>query len=99
LETRVTFILGLIVVGAIAGLIARALVPGRDPMGCAGTIALGIAGAFVGGFLGDILFGRGDTADGLEPAGLLGSIVGAVIVLLIYRAVTGGGGRRSGRRR
>jgi uncharacterized membrane protein YeaQ/YmgE (transglycosylase-associated protein family) len=91
----VLFILGLIIVGLIAGFIARALVPGPDPMGIAGTIALGIVGSFVGGFLGDLLFGRGDTADGLEPAGIIGSIIGAIIVLLIYRAVTGNGGRGS----
>ena len=82
------FILGLIVVGLIAGALARFLVPGRDPMGIGATIALGIVGSFVGGFLADVLF-RSDTADrGLSPAGLLGSIIGAVIVLLIYNAVT-----------
>jgi uncharacterized membrane protein YeaQ/YmgE (transglycosylase-associated protein family) len=82
------FILGLIVIGLIAGALARFLVPGRDPMGIGATIALGIVGSFVGGFLADVLF-RGDAADrGLSPAGILGSIVGAIIVLLIYNAVT-----------
>ena len=82
------FILGLIVVGLIAGALARFLVPGRDPMGIGATIALGIVGSFLGGFLADVLF-RSDTADrGLNPAGLLGSIIGAVILLLIYNAVT-----------
>jgi len=82
------FILGLIVIGLIAGAIARFLVPGRDPMGIGATIALGILGSFVGGFLADVLF-RGDAADrGLSPAGILGSIIGAVVLLLVYNAVT-----------
>ena len=80
------FIIGLIIVGLIAGAVARLLVPGRDPMGVGATIVLGIIGSFVGGFLADVLF-RSDAADrGLSPAGIIGSIIGAVIVLLIYNA-------------
>ena len=82
------FIIGLIIVGLIAGFLARAIVPGRDAMSIPQTILLGIVGSFVGGFLGDLLF-RGDADDrGLSPAGILGSIVGAIIVLLVYNAVT-----------
>jgi uncharacterized membrane protein YeaQ/YmgE (transglycosylase-associated protein family) len=82
------FIIGLIIVGLIAGALARLLVPGRDPMGIGATIVLGIVGSFVGGFLADLLF-RSDTEDrGFGPAGIIGSIIGAVIVLLIYNAVT-----------
>lgn len=82
------FILGLIIIGLIAGALARLLVPGRDPMGIGATIALGILGSFLGGFLADVLF-RDDAADqGLSPAGIIGSIIGAVILLLIYNAVT-----------
>lgn len=82
------FILGMIIIGLIAGALARLLVPGRDPMGIGATIVLGILGSFAGGFLADVLF-RDDTADrGLSPAGLLGSVIGAVILLLIYNAVT-----------
>jgi uncharacterized membrane protein YeaQ/YmgE (transglycosylase-associated protein family) len=82
------FIIGLIIVGLIAGAVARLLVPGRDPMGIGATILLGIVGSFVGGFLADLLF-RSDTEDrGFGPAGIIGSIIGAVIVLLIYNAVT-----------
>ena len=89
------FILGLIIVGLIAGALARFLVPGRDPMGIGATIALGIVGSFVGGFIADVLF-RSDTADrGLSPAGLLGSVIGAIIVLLIYNAVTNRRGVRA----
>jgi len=81
------FIIGLIVIGLIAGALARLLVPGRDPMSIGATIVLGIVGSFIGGFLADVLF-RSDANDrGLSPAGLLGSVVGAVIALLIYRAV------------
>jgi len=82
------FIIGLVVIGLIAGALARLLVPGRDPMSIGATIVLGIVGSFLGGFLADVLF-RSDANDrGLSPAGLLGSVVGAVIALLVYRAVT-----------
>ena len=88
------FIIGLIVIGLIAGALARLLVPGRDPMGIGATILLGIVGSFVGGFLADVLF-RSDGEDlGLSPAGIIGSVIGAIIVLLIYNAVT----RRRGAR-
>jgi uncharacterized membrane protein YeaQ/YmgE (transglycosylase-associated protein family) len=88
------FILGLIVVGLIAGALARLLVPGRDPMGIGATILLGIVGSFLGGFLADVLF-RNDAEDiGLSPAGIIGSVIGAIIVLLIYNAVTNRRGAR-----
>ena len=78
------FILGLIIVGLIAGALARLLVPGRDPMGIGATILLGIVGSFVGGFLADVLF-RSDSEDlGIHPVGIIGSVIGAIIVLLIY---------------
>lgn len=83
------FILGLIVIGFLAGLLARAIVPGPDPMGIGGTILLGIVGSFVGGFLGYLLFGR-DIHDGaVQASGIIGSVIGAIIVLLIYRSTTG----------
>ena len=81
-------ILAFIIVGLIAGAVARFLVPGPDPMGWIGTIVLGIVGSFVGGFLANLIFG-GVVA--LSPAGIVGSIIGAIIVLLIWRQV---GGRR-----
>lgn len=82
------FVIGLVIVGLIAGFVARALVPGDDSMGIGATIALGIVGSFVGGFLADVLF-RSDAEDrGLSPAGIIGSIVGAIVVLLIYNAMT-----------
>jgi uncharacterized membrane protein YeaQ/YmgE (transglycosylase-associated protein family) len=88
------FILSLIIIGLIAGALARFLVPGRDPMGIGATIALGILGSFLGGFLADVLF-RSETADrGLSPAGIIGSVIGAIILLLIYNAVTSRRGAR-----
>ena len=79
------FILTLIVIGLIAGAIARLVVPGRQPMSILATIVLGIVGSFVGGFLFNILL-FGHRGRGWGPAGLIGSIIGAIIVLLIYRA-------------
>jgi uncharacterized membrane protein YeaQ/YmgE (transglycosylase-associated protein family) len=80
------FIIGLIILGLIAGALARLLVPGRDEMGVGATIVLGIIGSFVGGFLWRALFVPGDQ-NGVEPAGWIGSIIGAVLVLLVWRAV------------
>ena len=82
-----TGLLMLIIVGAIAGFIARALVPGRDAMSIGATIVLGIVGSFIGGFLGALLFGKDAVSGLLQPSGIIGSIIGAVIALLVYRAV------------
>jgi uncharacterized membrane protein YeaQ/YmgE (transglycosylase-associated protein family) len=84
----VGFIIGLIILGLIAGALARLLVPGSDPMGVGATIVLGIIGSFVGGFLWRALFVPGDQ-NGVEPAGWIGSIIGAVVVLLLWRAIEG----------
>jgi uncharacterized membrane protein YeaQ/YmgE (transglycosylase-associated protein family) len=73
-----------LVVGFLAGLLARAIIPGRDPMGWFGTLVLGLAGSIVGGLIGDI-FASGD--QDFSPSGLIGSIIGAIIVLLIWRAL------------
>ncbi|MEX1104771.1 MAG: GlsB/YeaQ/YmgE family stress response membrane protein [Ilumatobacteraceae bacterium] len=81
------FILFLLIVGLIAGFLARALVPGRDPMSVGQTLVLGIVGSFIGGFVGYLLF-RKDSGEGaFQASGIIGSIVGAVIALLIWRAV------------
>ena len=82
-------LIAFLIVGLIAGFIARALVPGPDPMGWLGTMVLGIVGSFVGGTLAALLFGG--TLD-ISASGLIGSIIGAIIVLLIWRSM---GGRRS----
>ena len=73
-----------LIVGLIAGFIARALVPGRDPMGWMGTMILGIVGSFVGGTLGALLFGG--SLD-ITTSGLIGSVIGSIVVLLIWRAM------------
>jgi uncharacterized membrane protein YeaQ/YmgE (transglycosylase-associated protein family) len=74
-------ILGWIIFGLIVGVIAKLLMPGRDPGGIIVTMLLGIVGALVGGFVGRLLgfYGPGETA------GYIMSIVGAMIVLFIYR--------------
>ena len=80
------FIIVLLVVGLIAGALARLLVPGKDPMSLLGTWALGVLGSFVGGFLGYVLFGH-DIDDGaVQLSGIIGSVIGAVVLLLIWRA-------------
>ena len=80
------FIVVLLVVGLIAGALARLLVPGKDPMGLLGTWLLGVLGSFVGGFLGYLLFGR-DIDDGaVQLSGIIGSVIGAIVLLLIWRA-------------
>ena len=86
-------IITMIIVGAIAGFIARAVVPGPDPMGVVGTIVLGIVGSFIGGFLGYLLFHKDASSGALQPAGIIGSIIGAILALLVYRAATRGRSR------
>ena len=82
-------IVSLVIIGLIAGALARLLVPGPDPIGILGTILLGIVGSFVGGFLGYALFHKDSQEGFLQPSGIIGSIIGAVIALLIFRAVSG----------
>jgi uncharacterized membrane protein YeaQ/YmgE (transglycosylase-associated protein family) len=90
----ITLIVVLLVIGFIVGLVARALVPGRDPMGILGTIALGIVGSFVGGFIDS--FAQYHTLS-FHPSGIIWSIVGAIVLLVLLRVAhlePGRGGRR-----
>lgn len=89
------FIIFLLVIGLVAGFVARALVPGRDSMSIAATIVLGIVGSFIGGFIGWAIFGKDFDEGALQPSGIIGSIVGAIVVLLAYRALTSRGSSRS----
>ena len=79
------WIIGTIVIGFIVGLIARFLMPGRDPAGFIVTTLIGIVGAVVAGFLGQAL---GLYAAG-EPAGFIASVIGAMLLLFILRMVRG----------
>ena len=76
-------ILWMILLGLIAGAIAKLIMPGKDPGGIFVTILLGIAGSLLGGFLWGMIGGEGGAA------GLIGSVVGALILLAIYRMVVG----------
>jgi len=87
------FILTMLVVGLVAGFLARAIVPGDDSMSIGMTIVLGVIGSFVGGFLGDVLFGKDADQGALQASGIIGSVVGAILVLLAYRAMNHGGHR------
>ncbi|HEY0014167.1 MAG TPA: GlsB/YeaQ/YmgE family stress response membrane protein [Allosphingosinicella sp.] len=75
-----------IVIGGLAGLIAKAIMPGKDPGGCIVTILLGICGAVVAGFIGRAL---GWYDEGNAGAGFIAAIIGALIILFIYRLVAG----------
>ena len=81
-------ILSWIIFGLVAGVIAKLLMPGRDPGGCIVTMLLGIAGAFVGGFVFEQLTGRPDVIR-FDLGSLAVAVVGAIVVLLIYRLIVG----------
>ena len=81
-------IIAWIIFGLIAGVIAKLLMPGRDPGGCIITILLGIVGAFVGGFIFEQLTGRPDVMR-FDFGSLVVAVIGAIIVLLIYHLIAG----------
>jgi len=74
-----------LIVGLIAGALARLIMPGRDPMGIFATILLGIVGSILGGLVSWAIWGADEAGRGFQPAGLLLSILGAILVLWIYR--------------
>ncbi len=84
-----SFVITLIVIGLIAGFLARAIVPGRDPLGLLATIVLGIVGSFVGGFLADVLFHKTANDASVHTVGIIGSTLGAILCLLVYRMANG----------
>jgi uncharacterized membrane protein YeaQ/YmgE (transglycosylase-associated protein family) len=79
-------IIAWIVLGLIAGAIAKALMPGKDPGGIIVTMIIGIVGAFIGGFLGSMITGRG--LNGLSVWSIVLAIVGAMLLLWVYRLTT-----------
>lgn len=81
------FIISLLVIGLIAGALARLLVPGKQDLSILATIVIGVIGSFVGGFLGYLLLGHDFDEGAFQPAGIIGSVIGAVIVLLVYTKV------------
>jgi uncharacterized membrane protein YeaQ/YmgE (transglycosylase-associated protein family) len=81
----VVFIVVLLIVGLIVGAIARLLMPGRDSLGIFGTIVLGIVGSFVGGFLQNLVEYHKLSVHSFHPVGLIGSIIGAWVLLLLLR--------------
>lgn len=83
----------LIIIGLIAGALARLLVPGKQDLCIPATIVLGIIGSFVGGFLGYLIFHHHSQSGFLQPSEIMGSVIAAVIMLLLW--ATFGGGRRT----
>ena len=88
-------VIGWIIFGFIAGLIAKAIMPGKDPGGALITIVIGIVGSIIGGFVGQALFGYGrtvnDTSDISQPGflmSLLLAVIGAIVLLAGYRLIT-----------
>ena len=78
-------IISWILLGLVAGLLAKFLVPGKDPGGCLITIIIGIAGALVGGFVGKFI--GWSTPESFDLGGIFSATVGAVILLILFRLV------------
>jgi uncharacterized membrane protein YeaQ/YmgE (transglycosylase-associated protein family) len=88
----ISSIIGSLIIGLIIGALARALVPGRDPMGCLMTALLGVGGSLLGGFIGSLLWPAAAQEGYTHPHRLLHfvlSVVGAVILLWLWRAIAG----------
>jgi len=91
------FIILLIVIGLIAGAVARLLVPGRDPIGVLGTIVLGIVGSFIGGFVSTLVEYHTLSVHAFHLTGIIWSIVGAIVLLVLLRITHMEPGRGRGR--
>ncbi|WHZ25593.1 MAG: hypothetical protein OJF51_000388 [Nitrospira sp.] len=78
-------IIGWILFGLVVGVVAKLLMPGRDPGGMIVTILLGIVGALIGGFIGRLLGWYGES----DPVGFIMAVIGAILVLLAYRKISG----------
>ena len=82
-------IIGWIVLGLLAGAIAKALLPGDDPGGIIVTMLIGVVGAILGGFIAGVLFDSDPVDEFFDLSTWIAAIVGAIVLLLIYRMVTG----------
>jgi uncharacterized membrane protein YeaQ/YmgE (transglycosylase-associated protein family) len=78
-----------LLLGLIAGAVAKLLVPGRDPGGIITTMAIGVVGALLGGFVGGALFGANPVDEFFDLSTWLAAIVGSVVLLLVFRTVSG----------
>ena len=81
--------IGALILGLVAGFIAKALVPGKDPGGLIVTILLGLAGSFIGFLIFTELLGIGDN-EAFDLGGLIGAIIGTMLLLLVYRQLVAG---------
>jgi uncharacterized membrane protein YeaQ/YmgE (transglycosylase-associated protein family) len=79
--------LWMFIVGLLVGIVAKFLMPGKDPGGFIITAILGVAGMFLGGWLSSVIFGTAAPGGELQPAGFIGGVIGALILLAIYRLV------------
>jgi len=80
--------LWMFLVGLLVGIVAKFLMPGRDPGGFIITGLLGVAGMFLGGWLSSMIFGTTAPGGPIEPAGFIGGVIGAIILLALYRMFT-----------
>ena len=90
----IIFIIWLVIIGLIAGALARLLLPGRDPIGIIGTIVVGIIGSFIGGFLDNLWKYHTLSVHAFHTVGLIGSVIGAIVLLLLLRLTHLEPGRR-----
>ncbi len=88
-------IISLIIIGLIAGALARLVVPGKQDLSILATIVIGIVGSFVGGFIGYLIFHKDASSGFFQPSGIIGSIIGAIIVLLVYLRINRGSTTRA----
>lgn len=79
--------LWMLIVGLVVGIVAKFLMPGKDPGGFIVTALLGVAGMFLGGYLSHFIFGTTAPSGAVEPAGFIGGVIGSLILLAIYRLV------------
>ena len=91
-------IIAFLILGLLAGAIAKALLPGKDPGGCLITMAIGVVGSMLGGFLAAELFEADPVDEFFDVSTWVTAVVGSVLLLLVYRFLTGGGRRRRRRR-